>query len=116
MQDAPELAALRKKIADSGGAIGGETDEWLLSDDETNLRIATELLCEADEVRDCIALGMSVQYTGEHELVDGWECWLFALGTERDDQFVRERYYAVCDNCIYGYDALSDSWQMLGAG
>ena len=102
----------RSETSQSGSADGG--DDWFLSDNEANIRIATELLCEADEVRDCMALGMSVQYTGEHEFVDGRECWLFALGTDRDGQFVRERYYAVCDNCIYGYDAIDDSWQMLG--
>ena len=106
---------LYEALWDFGGS-SGKNSEWLLSDDEANIRIAAELLCEAEEVRDYIALGMSVQYTGEHELVDGRECWLFALGTDHDGQFVRERYYAVSDNCIYVYDALDDSWQMLGAG
>ena len=92
---------------------GGENSEWLLSDDETNLRIATELLCEAEEVRDSLALGMRVQYTGQHVTVDGRECWLFALGTEREDQFVREIFYAVCDNLIYRYDPIEDSWTAL---
>ena len=53
---------------------GGENSEWLLSDDETDLRIAAELLREADEVRDSIALGMSVQYTGQHVTVGGAVC------------------------------------------
>ena len=95
---------------------GGENGEWLLSDDETSLRVAQEILCETDEVRYYLDLGMSVQYTGGHEVVDGRECWVFALGTEQDDQFVRERYYAVSDNLIYAYDALSDTWTALGAG
>lgn len=95
---------------------GGENGEWLLSDDETSLRIAQEILCGTDEVRYYLDLGMSVQYTGGHEIVDERECWVFALGTEQDDQFVRERYYAVSDNQIYVYDAFTDAWQMLGAG
>ena len=97
------------------GFSGGEGD-GLLSDDEADIRRAAELLCETDEVRFYMDLGMSVQYTGEHEIVDGRECWLFALGTERDDQFVREIFYAVCDNLVYVYDTLDDSWQALGAG
>lgn len=95
---------------------GESEDDWLLSDDDASIRMATELLCAADEVRDFMDLGMSVQYTGMHEMVDGRECWLFALGTENGDLFVRERYYAVCDNLIYAYDALDDAWQALGVG
>lgn len=103
---------LYEALWDFGGS-SGENSEWLLSDDETNIRIATELLCEAEEVRDYIALGMSVQYTGEHVMVDGHECWVFALGTEREAQFVREIFYAVCDNLIYRYDPIEDNWAAL---
>lgn len=53
--------------------------------------------------------GMSVQYTGETEVIEGKPCMVFALGTDRDDQFVRERYYAVCDNLVYSYDAEGDA-------
>ena len=52
---------------------------------------------------------MSVQYTGETEVIEGKPCTVFALGTDRDDQFVRERYYAVCDNLVYSYDAEGDA-------
>lgn len=99
---------------------GNEADivgnDRLLSDDETNIRIATDLLCETDEVSYYLGLGMSIQYTGEHEVIDGRECWIFALGTEHDGQFVRELYYGVCDNLIYSYDTVSDAWSVLGAG
>lgn len=30
----------------------------------------------------------SVQYTGETEVIEGKPCMVFALGTDRDDQFV----------------------------
>ena len=53
--------------------------------------------------------GMSVQYTGETEVIEGKPCTVCALGTDRDDQFVRERYYAVCDNLVYSYDAEGDA-------
>ena len=81
---------------------------------DPNVRIAAELLCEANEVQRYLLQGMTVQYTGEKQVVDGRECWLFALGTEHDGQFVREHYYAVCDNLIYQYDAVSDRWTPLG--
>ncbi len=60
-------------------------------------------------VQDYINSGMSVQYTGETEVIEGKPCMVFALGTDRDDQFVRERYYAVCDNLVYSYDAEGDA-------
>lgn len=66
--------------------------------------------------QDYINSGMSVQYTGETEVIEGKPCMVFALGTDRDDQFVRERYYAVCDNLVYSYDAEGDALFVLGAG
>lgn len=79
--------------------------------------IAYGLLSEASEVQYYMGLGMTLQYTGQTQIIDGRSCWIFALGTEHDDgQFVREHLYGVCDNLIYTYDALSDTWSVLGAG
>lgn len=79
--------------------------------------IAYGLLAEADEVQYYMGLGMTLQYTGQTQIIDGRSCWIFALGTQHDDgQFVREPLYGVCDNLIYTYDALSDTWSVLGAG
>ncbi len=39
-------------------------------------------------VQDYINSGMSVQYTGETEVIEGKPCMVFALGADRDDQFV----------------------------
>ena len=96
---------------ETGSAGSGE----MLSDDETSIRIASELLCETDEVKNYIEQGMLVMYTGEHQVIDGRECWIFALGTERDGQFAGELYYGVSDNLIYSYDALNDTWYVLSA-
>lgn len=90
-----------------------ETDDVGVQDD---IMIAYGLLLEADEVKYYTELGMSVQYTGQIEVIDCRPCWVFALGTEHGEQFVRERYYAVCDNIIYFYDAGEDAWNVLGAG
>ena len=79
--------------------------------------IAYGLLSEASEVQYYMGLGMTLQYTGQTQIIDGRSCWIFALGTQHDDgQFVREHLYGVCDNLIYTYDALSDTWSTLGAG
>ena len=84
------------------------------SPDERSVRIATEILLEADEVKDAVKRGMKIMYTGDTQMIEGRTCLLFALGTDREDQFVRERYYGVCDNLIYVYDEVSDTWAVLG--
>ena len=81
--------------------------------DERSVQIATEILLEADEVKDAIEHGMKIMYTGNTQMIEGRTCLLFALGTDSEDQFVRERYYGVCDNLIYVYDAVSDTWAVL---
>ena len=84
---------------------------------DSDVIIAYELLSEASEVQYYMGLGMTLQYTGQTQIIDGRSCWILALGTEHDDgQFVREHLYGVCDNLIYTYDALSDTWSVLGAG
>ena len=82
--------------------------------DDKNVRIARELLTEVKQVRERMTQGMILLYTCEHQTVEGRDCRIFALGTEHDGQFVRELLYGVCDNLIYTYDALSDTWSVLG--
>lgn len=84
--------------------------------EDKDVAIAREILLESQEVQYYISMGMSVQYTGQIDEIEGRSCWIFALGTDRDDQFVRERYYGVCDNLIYFYDSLNDKWEVLGKG
>lgn len=81
--------------------------------DERSIEIATEILLEADEVKFAVESGMKIMYTGDTQMIEGRTCLLFALGTDREGQFVRERYYGVCDNLIYAYDAVSDTWSVL---
>lgn len=82
--------------------------------DERSIQIATELLLETDEVKQAVMQGMKVMYTGDTQWIEGRPCLLFALGTDSEDQFVRERYYGVCDNLVYSYDAISDTWSTVG--
>ena len=84
--------------------------------EDRNVEIAREILLESQEVQYYINVGMSVQYTGQINEIEGRPCLIFVLGTNRDDQFVRERYYGVCDNLIYFYDTLNDKWEVLGKG
>ena len=85
------------------------------ADEYKNVRIARELLTEARQVRERMVQGMALLYTGEHLTVDGRDCMIFALGTNRGDLFVSEYLYGVCDNLIYVYDAVADTWTALGA-
>lgn len=82
--------------------------------DERSVQIATEILMETDEVKQAVKQGMKVMYTGDTQWIEGRPCLLFAMGTDSEEQFVRERYYGVCDNLVYVYDAVSDTWALLG--
>ena len=82
--------------------------------DDLSVQIAAVILSEADEVKLALENGMKIMYTGDTQVIDGRTCLLFALGTDSGEQFVRERYYGVCDNLIYAYDAVSDTWAVLG--
>ena len=59
-------------------------------------------------------LGLTLLYLDEHRVIEGRPCLLFALGTDSEEQFIRERYYGVCDNLVYSYDAISDTWSTVG--
>lgn len=77
--------------------------------------IAYELLREAPEVRQYLDQGMTILDTGEYETIDGRACVIFALGTDQDGAFVRERYYGVADNVIYTMVEGDGQWRLLGA-
>ncbi len=99
--------------------VAGVFDFSVYSDDEgiqDDVMNAYALLLEADEVKYYIDEGMILQYADQTQIIDGRTCLIFALGTDNEDEFVRELYYGVCDNLIYAYDAVSDTWSTLGAG
>ena len=85
-------------------------------DSSLDINIARELLAETDEVRYYLSLGMSLWYTGTEEYIGGRYCPVFVLGTDQEDHFTKENYYAVGDNVVYYYDVLGDAWLLLGAG
>mgnify|MGYP004560453097 FL=1 len=82
--------------------------------DERSVEIAMELLRETDEVKYAMERGKKLMFTGDMQLIDGRPCLLIALGTDHDEQFVREQLYGVCDNLIYAYDAVGETWAVLG--
>mgnify|MGYP002515841426 CR=1 FL=1 len=83
---------------------------------DINIQICYEILFGYDEVRYYMNRGMSVVYLNKKQKINGRPCWIFAAGTNKNDQFVTEQLYGVCDNLVYAYDAVSDSWKALGMG
>ena len=79
-------------------------------DSELDIRIAREQLSETDEVSYYLGLGMSLWYTGTEEYIEGRNCQVFVLGTDHEDYFTKEHYYAVGDNVVYYYDPSGDAW------
>ena len=79
-------------------------------DSELDIRIAREQLSETDEVSYYLGLGMSLWYTGTDEYIEGRNCPVFVLGTDHEDHFTKEHYYAVGDNVVYYYDPSGDAW------
>lgn len=90
------------------------SDDEGISDDVMN---AYGLLLETDEVKYYTDLGMSLKYTGQTQNINGQECQIFAVGTNHEEQFVKEALYAVSkQDKIYFYDTISDKWDLLGNG
>ena len=85
-------------------------------DTELDIRIAREQLSQTDEVSYYLGLGMSLWYTGTEEYIEGRNCPVFVLGTDHEDHFTKEHYYAVGDNVVYYYDPSGDASLLLGAG
>lgn len=83
--------------------------------EEMSYETALEILLENDGVLKATEKGMKLMYTGDTQTVDGHRCLIFALGTDSENQFVRERLYAVSvsDSLIYAYSPETDSWETL---
>ena len=111
----PAISMKNGRLQDYAGVYDFSvySEEEGLEDDVMN---AHGLLLETDEIKFYTDKGMILQYTGQTQVIDGQTCLVFALGTNHDDQFVREIYYAVCGNIFYVYDAVSDTWNPLGTG
>lgn len=58
---------------------------------------------------------MAILYTDETIMLDDADCYLVELGTNHEDQFVREFHYAVNTTTeqVYLYDVIMDTWEEL---
>ena len=92
-------------------------DEYQSEDDYSlDINIARDLIAQTDEVSYYLGLGMSLWYTGTEEYIGGRNCPVFVIGTDHEEHFTKEKYYAAGDNVVYYYDPLGDAWLLLGAG
>ena len=68
---------------------------------------------DIDEIQENFEYGMSFLFTGESTIIDGEECYEFALGTNHEEHFVREMHYAVdlITRKVYEYNVLDDIWE-----
>ena len=116
----PMLSGIDGQLAAEGCydfSIYHDWEEYYPEDDSSlDINIAREVLSQTDEVRYYLGLGMSLWYTGTEEYLEGRNCPVFVLGTDHEDHFTKEHYYAVGDNVVYYYDPLGDAWLLLGAG
>ena len=80
---------------------------------KTKKTAIAEVLAENEEIKSLLESGMVIAYAGYTENIDGRECYVFVLGTDHEDHIVNEYFYGVCDNLIYVYDVLDDSWNAV---
>lgn len=71
-----------------------------------------------DEINYYLDMGMTILFEGNTVMINGLECYEVILGTDHEEHFVRERFYAVdtATGDVYWYDILNDSWELLGMG
>lgn len=101
------------------GSLAGKFDKEFekqnenSSANEKDIEIAYSVLAENEEIKSLLESGMVIAYAGYTENIDGRECYVFVLGTDHEDHIVNEYFYGVCDNLIYVYDVLDDSWNAV---
>lgn len=75
---------------------------------------AEQIIYNLEDARPYLDAGMSLMHEGTGQLNDGMYCAFVTLGTNHDDQFVREIRYAVgTDGFAYRYDTAADDWNWV---
>lgn len=72
---------------------------------------AMDTLSSEQSVKKLLNKGMKMLATDETECIFGEMCALIAIGTDHEENFVRESYYAVSSTgAIYLFDVVDDKW------
>ncbi len=77
---------------------------------------AADILSEIFEVQEYLSHGMKMLFDGTSEWIDGEYCVCIALGTEHEERFVREAYYAVSYYAVYRMDPITGEWYEVAFG
>jgi len=76
------------------------------------------IINDTDAVKYYLEMGMTPLFTGETEVVQGEICYLIALGTDHEEHFVREVFFALNPVTlqVYEYDIINDIWEAVAMG
>ena len=77
---------------------------------------AADILSEIYEVQEYLAQGMVMMFDGAAEWINEEYCICIALGTDHEDHFVREAYYAVSYFAVYRLNSATGVWEEVGFG
>lgn len=84
------------------------------NDDMLTEEEASEILSGVYEVQQYLQQGMVMFFEGSTEVIYDQLCVVIALGTDHEEYFVRELFYAVSPNgTVYKYDPFTDYWYMV---
>jgi len=98
-----------QNVEDSMGQYGG--DAAIMSEDE-----ALELFKDIYEIEKYLDMGMSVIFDGTTVEINGETCICAVLGTNGEDTFKAEAYYAATWGCAYVMDPVTGEWSPVGFG
>lgn len=75
-----------------------------------------DIIKDIVEIQEYLDSGMSILFTEETIVINGEECYEIALGTDHEENFVREIYYAIniFTSQVYVYDVINDTWEDIG--
>ncbi|HZK26608.1 MAG TPA: hypothetical protein VFD00_03595 [Thermoclostridium sp.] len=98
-----------------GGFDENSWDDNYDVDDETIELILDIVEDDVKEIQEHLNMGMSIMIDGETVLLDGENCHYVILGTDHDEHFVKEIFYAVniLTREVYYYDVLTDLWELI---
>ncbi|NLB41464.1 MAG: hypothetical protein GX815_04255 [Clostridiales bacterium] len=70
---------------------------------------------DIEEIQEYLNAGMSILIDGETVTIDDEDCFYIILGTNHEEHFVQEIFYAVniFTRQIYRYDFITDTWYSL---
>lgn len=77
---------------------------------------AAGILSEIYEVQEYLSQGMQMMFDGTSEWLDEEYCVCIALGTDHEENFVREAYYAVSYDTVYRLNSVTGAWEEVGFG